>query len=105
MKLIYTHENRFLVANAHNILEQAGIRVVWKNEFASGAIGEISPFDTWPELWVIADSDYEQAVQIIKATLSATNAPEWTCNSCQENNDAAFETCWNCQADKPEITQ
>ncbi len=105
MKLIYTHENRFLVANAHNILEQAGIRVVWKNEFASSAIGEIAPFDTWPELWVIDDADYDSAIQIITNALSAPNAPEWTCRSCNENNDAAFETCWNCQTEKAEMAQ
>lgn len=105
MKLIYTHENRFLVGNAHNILEQAGIRVVWKNEFASGAIGEISSFDTWPELWVIDEADYEQAVQIIANALSSPNAPEWICTSCNETNDAAFETCWNCQTEKLELAQ
>lgn len=105
MKLIYTHENRFMVANACNILEQAGIRVVWKNEFASSAIGEISPFDTWPELWVIDEADYDQAVQIIANALSAPNAPEWVCTSCNENNDSAFETCWNCQTEKVEMAQ
>lgn len=105
MKLIYTHENRFLVGNAHNILEQAGIRVVWKNEFASSAIGEISPFDTWPELWVVDDADYDAAIHVIANALSAPNAPEWVCGSCNELNDAAFETCWNCQAEKQETTQ
>jgi hypothetical protein len=104
MKLVYTHENRFLVGNAHNILEQGGIRVVWKNEFSSGAIGEISPFDTWPELWVIDDADYDCAINIITHSLSAANAPEWTCTHCNEPNDAAFETCWNCQTEKPEHT-
>lgn len=102
MKLVYTHENRFLVANAHNILEQAGIRVVWKNEFASSVIGEISPFDTWPELWVLNDEDYEQATQVIANALSQSNAPEWECSSCNETNDAAFELCWSCQSAKPE---
>ena len=105
MKLVYTHENRFLVANAHNILEQAGIRVVWKNEFASSAIGEISPFDTWPELWVLNDTDYDQAIQVIANALSTPNSPEWECGHCHENNDAAFDLCWNCQTEKMEIVQ
>jgi hypothetical protein len=100
MKLIYTHENRFLVGNAHNILEQAGIRVVWKNEFASGAIGELSAFDAWPELWVVDDADHPHAIAILTNILSTPNTPEWTCPQCDENNDAAFEVCWNCQAEK-----
>jgi hypothetical protein len=104
MKLIYTHENRFLVGNAQNILEQAGIKVVWKNEYASGAIGELSAFDTWPELWVIEDADYGRAQDIIIHALSATNAPEWICSNCNETNDAAFEYCWNCQTEQAEKT-
>lgn len=105
MKLVYTHENRFLVGNAHNILEQAGIRVVWKNEFSSSAIGEVSPFDTWPELWVLNDDDYEHATHVITNALSAPSAAEWTCALCNEKNDAAFELCWNCQTEKPELNQ
>lgn len=100
MKLVYTHENRFLVGNAHNILTQAGIRVVWKNEFASGGIGELSAFDAWPELWVVDDTDQPQATAILKNMLTAADAPEWVCQKCNENNDAAFEVCWNCQAEK-----
>lgn len=102
MKLVYTHENRFLVANAHNILEQHGIHAVWKNEFASGAIGEIAPISAWPELWVMEDADYTAATRIISTALSAKNAPEWTCTSCNEKNDAAFELCWNCQTEPTE---
>lgn len=105
MKLVYTHENRFLVGNAQNILEQAGIRVVWKNEFSSGAIGEISPFDTWPELWVVEDTDYQQAINILSNAFNTSTAPEWQCTQCHEHNDAAFETCWNCQTEKVELAQ
>jgi hypothetical protein len=99
MKLVYTHENRFLVANAHNILSQHDIDTVWKNEFSSSAIGEVAPLDTWPELWVVDDADYEQAIHIIATALSARNAPEWVCPTCKEKNDAAFEFCWNCQTE------
>jgi hypothetical protein len=100
MKLVYTHENRLLVGNAQNILEQAGIQVIWKNEFASGATGELSSFDAWPELWVLDDNDYTEATAIIASSLSKNTDPEWTCATCNENNDAAFEFCWNCQSDK-----
>jgi hypothetical protein len=56
-------------------------------------------------LWVVDDADYDHAIQIIANALSAPNAPEWICRSCNENNDAAFETCWNCQTDKTEMAQ
>lgn len=95
--MIYTNENRFLVANAKNILESNGINVIIKNEFASSAMGEISAFDSWVEIWVIDDSDYERAFTIIESSLSKQDAIEWRCGQCAENNDASFELCWNCQ--------
>lgn len=98
MKLVYTNENRLIAGNARNILENHGISVVVKNEFASSASGEVSAFDTWPEIWVFDDSDYERAVKIIESSLSNDDAPEWECVKCSEKNDASFEFCWNCQS-------
>jgi hypothetical protein len=97
MKLVYTNENLCLVSNAKNIIESHGIDTILKNEFARGAIGEISPFDAWPEVWVNNDSDYEQAVKIIDTSFNNTNGAAWVCKECNEENDASFESCWNCQ--------
>ncbi len=102
MKLVYTHENRLFVANAHNLLEQAGIHAIWKNEFASSAIGEVAPISAWPELWVLEDTDYEPATEIIRTAFATNNLPEWVCPQCKEINEPAFELCWNCQLEKPE---
>ena len=52
MRLLYTNENRLIVSNAKNIVEDAGIDVVLRNEFAVGGMGELAVFDTWLELWV-----------------------------------------------------
>lgn len=100
MKLIYTHENRLLVSNAQNILENAGIAVTLKNEYAGGASGDLSFLNTWLELWVINDEDYDKATHSIKAALNSTNDSEWMCSSCNETNSASFELCWNCQEEK-----
>lgn len=97
MKLVYTNENRLLVGNAKNILEAQDIELLVKNEFASGAMGEISPFDTWLELWVLQDTDYDKAVAVLATALSEKNSIEWTCDECKELNDASFEFCWQCQ--------
>ena len=98
MKLVYSNESLFLVGNAKNILETHGLEVLVKNEFAQGAIGEISAFDAWPELWV-EDADYKNALQVLEAALSYSGSCDWICNHCQESNDASFEVCWNCQRD------
>ena len=98
MKLIYTNENRFLVTNAKNILENAGVDVVLRNEFAVGGAGDLSPLDAWLELW-IEDLDYEKSLQVIKDSLGSDDM-EWVCDNCHETNDAAFDFCWNCQHEK-----
>lgn len=99
--MVYSNDNRFIVANAKNILEGHNIDVIVKNEFAAGAIGEISAFDAWPELWVLNDRDYEQACSILANSLSSKIASPWRCQHCDETNDAAFELCWRCQNERP----
>jgi hypothetical protein len=99
MRLIYTNENRLLVGNAKNILEAHGIEVFLKNEFSQSAIGETSPLDTWPELWLLNDSAYEEAHEILESSLADETAPEWTCSHCGESNAASFEICWSCQSE------
>jgi Putative prokaryotic signal transducing protein len=99
MRKVYTHENRFIVANAKNILQANEIDVAVRNEHASSAVGELSLFDTWMELWVVNDGDYARAVSILENALSELGSPEWRCGGCGEVNDASFELCWNCQRD------
>jgi len=98
LKLIYTNENRYLVHNIQNIVENAGINIMLKNEFAAGAAGDLVPHETWLELWVSNDNDYEKAMTIIESSFSNESDPEWVCGNCMELNDASFEFCWNCQS-------
>lgn len=100
MRFVYTHENRILVSNAQNILEIAGIPVVLKNEYAVGGIGDLGVLDTWLELWVIGDQDYEKAVALVAPLLTSEVGAQWTCDSCKETNGAAFDFCWNCQREQ-----
>lgn len=100
MKIVYTNENNFLVSNIKNLIEAQGIEVFVKNEYAQGAIGEISAFDSWPELWIVNDSDFERAMTIVNLSQTSKSAPEWQCGGCSEKNDASFEVCWNCQHEK-----
>lgn len=97
MKLLYTNESAFLVNNAKNIVEQTGIQVVLKNEFAAGAAGDLAPLDTWLELWIVNDVDYLKAEQAIKQAAQNTLTHDWFCRHCHEKNDASFEICWQCQ--------
>tara|TARA_R110002049_G_scaffold303196_4_gene497322 strand:- start:236 stop:541 length:306 start_codon:yes stop_codon:yes gene_type:complete len=96
MKLLYTNENRYLVHNIQNLVENAGIAIMLKNEFAAGAAGDLVPHETWLELWVIHDFDYEKAMQVISESFSDEDDVTWVCKNCREINDASFQFCWNC---------
>jgi len=96
MKLLYTNENRYLVHNIQNIIENAGIDIMLKNEFAAGAAGDLVPHETWLELWVVNDADYDQAINIMESSFSDANDPQWICTHCNEKNDASFDFCWKC---------
>ena len=100
MKLIYTHENLFIVSNVQNIVQNAGINVTLMNEYVAGGAGDLSPFDTWLELWVTDDKDYEKAKNIITSINNTDNMHDWFCSQCHEKNSASFEVCWQCQHER-----
>ena len=100
MKMVYTNENNFLVNNAKNLIEAEGITTFIKNEYAQGAMGEVSVFDTWPEVWVFNDADLTKALEIITFSQSAMEEADWLCKNCSEENPASFELCWHCQNEK-----
>jgi len=103
LKLIYTNENRYLVHNIQNIVVNAGISIMLKNEFAAGAAGDLVPHETWLELWVLNDADYDKTMLLIDASFSHDNEADWICNNCEEQNNASFDFCWNCQSANPSL--
>ena len=96
MKLVYTHPSHILVAQARSALELVGIESVVRNEYASGAIGELAPIDAWPELWVIRDRDDDSARRVIQQSLAEIEGTDWQCGQCEHVNPANFEFCWHC---------
>jgi len=100
MKLIYTNENQFIVSNVQNVVQNAGIDVTLKNEYVAGGAGDLSPFDTWLELWVTEDKDYDKAIKIIASINNTDNTDDWFCSQCHEKNSSSFEICWQCQHER-----
>lgn len=99
MKLLYTRENRYLVHNIQNIIENNGISTLLKNEFAAGAVGDLVPHESWLELWLINDVDYDKAMQFINDINTNSDQADWLCNRCNETNNGSFEFCWKCQSE------
>ena len=96
MKKLYTHENRMITYNLKNVLHDSGIASQIRNEYASGGIGDLAAFETWPELWVVESDQFVKAQAILDGIVSGRSGPDWYCRGCQEKNDASFELCWNC---------
>lgn len=96
MKKIYTHENRLMVSNIKNILQQRCFEVFIKNEHAGSIIGEVSAFDSWLELWLVDEDDFAFASRVLQNLKLDSEAEDWLCQRCAEENAASFELCWNC---------
>jgi hypothetical protein len=101
MKKIYTHENRMMVWSVKNALEREGFQCEVRNEYAGGGVGDLSPFETWPEVWLVDDWQYEKAQQLIQEQFAPKERQlDWRCAACGEVNGDAFEVCWNCGRDR-----
>ena len=103
MPKLYTDHQLFKVHQVKQCLEDAGIPCVLKNEFAQGAIGELSAIDNLPEVWLI-DEEWRPKAEKLIATLMAEPATtagehaDWVCNECAAENEAQFGVCWQCQS-------
>lgn len=96
MKKLYSHENRLQVFHIKNLLELENIPLQLKNEFVGGAVGDLSPFDTWMEIWV-AEKDFDAAQEIINAPSLSSSKESIICPNCGAINEPQFKICWNCQ--------
>ncbi|WP_299081012.1 DUF2007 domain-containing protein [uncultured Paraglaciecola sp.] len=100
MERVYSHHDRFRIFQVKQLLEELGIPCFVKNEFAIGAIGELSPMDVMPEVW-ISDPEWLPKAQQFIADFQAQplNVFPWICTTCNETNEANFELCWQCGQD------
>jgi hypothetical protein len=96
LKLLYTHENRIIVSNIANLLEQNHLNIHLKNEYAGAAAGDIVPHETWLEIWV-DQRDLTNALSIINDIDKNAGSEDWYCQNCGETNPNSFELCWHCQ--------
>lgn len=97
MKKIFSHYERFMVWQVKQLLEDNNIPCFIKNEYASGAMGELAPLDVAPEVWLHDDEWQSKAEKLIAEVQHDTvKKPEWYCQQCKEINDGSFELCWQC---------
>ena len=84
-----------------SILQSNGIPTVIQNQNLSSPAGDV-PFTTFfPELWVLEDNDYDQAVALLtnfrNERLAPSTASDWTCAQYGESVPGNFDTCRHCE--------
>lgn len=52
MKRVFTHEQPAVAGYVCAVLEARGIDCQMRHQYLAGAVGELPPFDCWPEIWV-----------------------------------------------------
>ena len=105
MKKLFTSQDAFELQAVRSELDALSIPYMVKNEFASGAIGELPWQDSQQEVWLVDDSWYARASKVIelfiqKSNDKAVSSEDWVCGNCDEENGSAFDVCWQCGAEK-----
>ena len=80
------------------IVSLLGRNGVGRSTTCKSIMGEVPFFETWPQLWVVNDLDYDRARQLIEAADAESPTEPWACPSCGEKNEGQFSVCWNCGA-------
>jgi Putative prokaryotic signal transducing protein len=83
-----------------SVLEAAGIPCLLRNQYLTGALGELPATECWPQVWVLDDDDAPRALRLIGEALpsAAVEGEPWTCPGCGESLEPQFRQCWQCGA-------
>ncbi len=97
MKKLTTAASTITIHHYKNLLEAEGIPCQIRNEHLGSIMGEMPFTETWPQLWVVNDMDYDRASQLIgEDARDESPAQSWRCKSCGEENEGQFAACWKC---------
>ena len=97
-KLLTRHCTLMEAHHCANLLECAGIRTEVRNCYLAGALGEIPPFEAWPQIWIPAVQDADAALACLRESSQALSPglPPWRCAHCGESIEPQFVACWQC---------
>ena len=99
---LHTADNLITIVHLKNLLEGEGISCSIRNQFLSGALGDIPAFECWPQLWVTHPADWLRAKGVLSEFLAKPDDERpWECDVCGEHIDGQFGRCWNCGGASP----
>lgn len=96
MKRLYQAGNlpeAYLIAD---LLRHDGLDVRIMNEHAQGGMGDLPFTETYPEVWLVNEFDWDRAQRVLDRFRSAQYATPVFCTVCREENPGTFEVCWKC---------
>jgi len=97
MKKVTSAPTIITIHHFRNLLEAEGIASVIRNEHLGSILGDIPFTETWPQLWVVNDLDYDRAKQLVSDdAIDESPRQNWRCPNCKEENEGQFAACWNC---------
>jgi len=84
-----------------SLLEKEGIPCIIRNEHLAMALGELAPSECAPELWILSDTDFAKAKEIVEAwrNTEVENHGTWVC-LCGETIEGQFSSCWQCERER-----
>jgi len=100
MKRVFRAGSLLQVAHARNVLITAGIPCELRNQYLSGAMGELPMIETWPEL-LVEDADERYALSVLARASTVPDASPWNCAECGEQLEPQFTGCWRCGRERP----
>ena len=100
---VYSSANLAMVHHLKNVLEMHDIACEIRGESRLIAAGELPPIECWTELWVLDESQIEQARQIINEAIEPAekSSAQWICPICHETLEGQFTECWKCGTSRP----
>ena len=96
MKKLTSAETIVTITHYQNLLAAEGIKTEIRNQHLGGIMGEMPVFETWPQLWIVNDLDFDRATQLIESADVEPHGAPWTCSQCGEENEGQYAACWNC---------
>jgi len=98
VRKVFISQNLMEVESRKELLDKFEIPNMIRNQQASTLAGAVPFTEVFPELWVLRDEDYEQAIALIadKPQGSEEARPDWVCVGCGEQHLAEFSECWKC---------
>lgn len=98
MKKLTSSESLITINHYRNLLAAEGIATQIRNEHLGSIMGEMPFVETWPEIWVVNDLDFDRATQLIESVETESPAMPWKCRKCGEVNEGQFAACWKCSS-------